>query len=269
MPAIPTVRLSDRFSLQPLSTAAMFTSGHTRPNRSSRPSSLPMSPSELVGSLRGRTGSSAVPMTCTLRQDHEKRGMIGTHADDGWRSQIRVHNYNTSEKITSFEAHPDYIRAIAVHPTQPFVLTASDDMTIKLWDWEKGWKNVRVFEGNSRMLERDYELYGWRLTVCDRLRNVPSHQPQGYKHIRFGMFRQDRYASPAPPLIFASNPPTSQDLEPWIVHAQFPARSPRDEGCEPRRLLPPQRQALSPNHIRRCKDASILQYPKPVANWNL
>lgn len=65
-------------------------------------------------------------------------------------SQIRVYNYNTSEKITTFEAHPDYIRAIAVHPTQPFVLTASDDMTIKLWDWEKGWKNVRVFEGNSR-----------------------------------------------------------------------------------------------------------------------
>lgn len=70
------------------------------------------------------------------------------------RSQIRVYNYNTSEKITSFEAHPDYIRAIAVHPTLPFVLTASDDMTIKLWDWDKGWKNVRVFEGNSRMRHR-------------------------------------------------------------------------------------------------------------------
>ena len=38
---------------------------------------------------------------------------------------MRVYNYNTSEKVTSFEAHPDYIRAIAVHPTQPFVLTAS------------------------------------------------------------------------------------------------------------------------------------------------
>ena len=38
---------------------------------------------------------------------------------------------STSEKITSFEAHPDYIRAIAVHPTSPFVLTASDDMLIK------------------------------------------------------------------------------------------------------------------------------------------
>ncbi len=68
-------------------------------------------------------------------------------------SQIRVYNYNTSEKIAQFEAHPDYIRAIVVHPTQPFVLTASDDMTIKLWDWEKGWKNVRVFEGNSRRWE--------------------------------------------------------------------------------------------------------------------
>lgn len=38
---------------------------------------------------------------------------------------MRIYNYNTSEKIAEFEAHPDYIRAIAVHPTQPFVLTAS------------------------------------------------------------------------------------------------------------------------------------------------
>ncbi|KAJ5232916.1 hypothetical protein N7468_005872 [Penicillium chermesinum] len=67
--------------------------------------------------------------------------------------QLRVYNYNTSEKITSFEAHPDYIRSIAVHPTQPFVLTASDDMTIKLWDWEKGWKCVQVFEGHSHYIE--------------------------------------------------------------------------------------------------------------------
>ncbi|KAI9732592.1 MAG: hypothetical protein M1834_003928 [Cirrosporium novae-zelandiae] len=63
--------------------------------------------------------------------------------------QLRVYNYNTSEKVTAYEAHPDYIRAIVVHPTQPFVLTASDDMTIKLWDWEKGWKCVQVFEGHS------------------------------------------------------------------------------------------------------------------------
>jgi WD40 repeat protein len=47
--------------------------------------------------------------------------------------QLRVYNYNTSEKVTSFEAHPDYIRAIAVHPTQPFVLTASVGCSANWW----------------------------------------------------------------------------------------------------------------------------------------
>jgi coatomer subunit beta' len=56
-----------------------------------------------------------------------------------------VYNYNTHEKVTSFEAHVDYIRCIAVHHTHPFILTCSDDMKIKLWDWEKGWKNIMVF----------------------------------------------------------------------------------------------------------------------------
>lgn len=63
--------------------------------------------------------------------------------------QIRTYNYNTSQKVTSFEAHPDYIRAIVVHPTQPFILSASDDMTIKLWDWERGWKCMKTYEGHS------------------------------------------------------------------------------------------------------------------------
>ena len=110
-------------------------------------------------------------------------------------SQIRVYNYNTSEKITSFEAHPDYIRAIVVHPTQPFVLTASDDMTIKLWDWEKGWKNVRVFEGNSRMCMVGAP-HGWTNTDgTARLRHVPGDQSQGHKHLRLGLLGQDWYAT--------------------------------------------------------------------------
>lgn len=75
-----------------------------------------------------------------------RKNWIVTGSDD---FQLRVINYNTAEKVTSFEAHPDYIRAIAVHPTQSFVLTASDDMTIKLWDWDKSWKCVQVFEGHS------------------------------------------------------------------------------------------------------------------------
>ncbi len=60
--------------------------------------------------------------------------------------QVRVFNYNTQEKVHSFEAHSDYIRTIAVHPTQPYMLTGSDDMTIKMWDWQANWvcKQVRA-----------------------------------------------------------------------------------------------------------------------------
>lgn len=62
---------------------------------------------------------------------------------------IRVYNYNTMDKVKTFEAHTDYIRSIAVHPTLPYVLSASDDMLIKLWDWDKGWTCTQVFEGHS------------------------------------------------------------------------------------------------------------------------
>lgn len=58
--------------------------------------------------------------------------------------QLRVYNISTGEKITSFEAHPDYIRCLTVHPTLSLVLTGSDDMTIKCWDWDKGWRCVNV-----------------------------------------------------------------------------------------------------------------------------
>ena len=38
---------------------------------------------------------------------------------------VRVFNYNTLERVHQFEAHSDYLRSIAVHPTQPYVLTSS------------------------------------------------------------------------------------------------------------------------------------------------
>ncbi|ODV90372.1 hypothetical protein CANCADRAFT_105966 [Tortispora caseinolytica NRRL Y-17796] len=62
---------------------------------------------------------------------------------------IRVFNVYTGEKVAQFEAHSDYIRSIVVHPTRPFVLSAGDDMVIKLWDWENDWKCAQVFEGHT------------------------------------------------------------------------------------------------------------------------
>lgn len=93
-----------------------------------------------------------------------RKSWIVAGSDD---MQVRVFNYNTHEKVLlapanyyqviAFDAHADYIRSIAVHHTQPFLLTSSDDMLIKLWDWEKGWKNVMVFEGHSHYV----------MQVCD------------------------------------------------------------------------------------------------------
>ena len=44
---------------------------------------------------------------------------------------VRIFNYNTLEKSHSFEAHTDYIRSIAVHPTHPYILTSSGIMGLR------------------------------------------------------------------------------------------------------------------------------------------
>lgn len=70
-----------------------------------------------------------------------RKNWFVTGSDD---FQLRVFNYNTHDKVVAFEAHPDYIRCLAVHPTLPLVFTGSDDMTIKSWDWDKSWKCANV-----------------------------------------------------------------------------------------------------------------------------
>jgi coatomer subunit beta' len=70
----------------------------------------------------------------------------------GDEPMIKVYNSNTFEKVIQFEAHSDYIRSLVVHPSQPYVLSCSDDLLIKLWDWENGWKNIMVFEGHSHFV---------------------------------------------------------------------------------------------------------------------
>jgi coatomer subunit beta' len=75
-----------------------------------------------------------------------RKQWIITASDD---MHVRVFNYNTLEKVHEIEAHMDYMRCLAIHSSLPYLLTSSDDMTIKLWDWEKNWNNVQVFEGHA------------------------------------------------------------------------------------------------------------------------
>lgn len=53
-----------------------------------------------------------------------RKNWVITGSDD---MQIRVFNYNTLERVHAFEAHSDYVRCIAIHPTQPYILTSSGE----------------------------------------------------------------------------------------------------------------------------------------------
>ena len=83
--------------------------------------------------------ASTVPVRC-VRFIARKNWLVAGSDD----FQLCVFNYNTHDKVASFEAHPDYIRCLAVHPTASIVLTGSDDVAIKAWDWDKQWKNIQV-----------------------------------------------------------------------------------------------------------------------------
>ncbi|XP_038999716.1 coatomer subunit beta'-1-like [Hibiscus syriacus] len=78
----------------------------------------------------------------------ERENWIVVGADDGF---LRVYNFDTTEMIKEIEVHTDFIRSLALHPTLPYVLSASNDKLIKLWDWEKGWICSRVFEGHGQL----------------------------------------------------------------------------------------------------------------------
>jgi coatomer subunit beta' len=53
------------------------------------------------------------------------------------------------EKIKDVEAHADYIRFVEIHPAMPYVLSSSDDMSMKLWNWEQNWDCTATFEGHA------------------------------------------------------------------------------------------------------------------------
>ncbi|CAD6254130.1 unnamed protein product [Miscanthus lutarioriparius] len=64
----------------------------------------------------------------------------------GGDGRIYVYSYNTMKRVKSFRALSNQITSLAIHPTEPYVLSASYDLVIKMWDWENGWKSTRKFE---------------------------------------------------------------------------------------------------------------------------
>lgn len=75
----------------------------------------------------------------------ERKHWLITGDGDGY---IHVYNYDTMEEVRNFKAHENNIMSLALHPTSPFVLSASDDHLIKLWDWDKSWEYMQTFRGH-------------------------------------------------------------------------------------------------------------------------
>lgn len=72
--------------------------------------------------------------------------------------QIRVFNYNTLERVHMFEAHSDYIRCIAVHPTQPFILTSSGESPL-------GCFHVQLFSASCFLCSEGLQVFLGRLKI--------------------------------------------------------------------------------------------------------
>ena len=71
--------------------------------------------------------------------------------------EVRVFRYAKmvpmkATEIIRFLAHSHHVRAIVVHPTESWILTAGYDRTIKLWDWSKRWSGKQVFTGKHNLI---------------------------------------------------------------------------------------------------------------------
>uniref|UniRef100_A0ACD5VTT5 Uncharacterized protein n=1 Tax=Avena sativa TaxID=4498 RepID=A0ACD5VTT5_AVESA len=111
---------------------------------------------------------------------------------------IHVYTCLPPNKVKEFKAHNGLVTWLAVHPTQPFLLSACCDHLIKLWDWDNGWECIRTFNGHSHIVNQvkfnPYDSNTFASVSCDRTAKIWS--------------------------IFSSNPVTSLDCRPdnqWCV----------------------------------------------------
>lgn len=77
----------------------------------------------------------------------EREEWVVAGGGDGY---IYVYNYDKMEEIENFPAHDGHhIRSLAACATHSFLLSASDDHEIKIWDWKNHWGCMRTFQGHN------------------------------------------------------------------------------------------------------------------------
>ncbi|XP_015697973.1 serine/threonine-protein kinase TAO2-like [Oryza brachyantha] len=60
---------------------------------------------------------------------------------------IRVYTYKSPvQQVKRFKAHSWNITCLDVHPTEPYVLSVGSFDPIKMWDWNRCWECIRMFD---------------------------------------------------------------------------------------------------------------------------
>jgi WD40 repeat protein len=48
----------------------------------------------------------------------------------------QVWNYKTRKCLFTLNGHLDYVRTVFFHHEYPWIISASDDQTIRIWNWQ-------------------------------------------------------------------------------------------------------------------------------------
>ncbi|TVU26067.1 hypothetical protein EJB05_28596, partial [Eragrostis curvula] len=71
-----------------------------------------------------------------------------------WDGNLKVCSDETMQEVKTFSAHRKRIDSLDVHPSEPYVLSASYyDGSVKVWNWEMDWECVRTFHVVARQVK--------------------------------------------------------------------------------------------------------------------
>lgn len=60
----------------------------------------------------------------------------------------------TNAEVTKFKAHGNVVISLAVHASDPLLVSSGIDHRIKIWNWEDNWKCVRTLRADSVQVEK-------------------------------------------------------------------------------------------------------------------
>ncbi len=119
-----------------------------------------------------------------------------------------------------------------MHPVLPYLLTSSDDMLIKLWDWDKGWGCVQVFEGHShyvmQVVFNPKDTNTFASASLDRTVKVRKLGKGLRMCCVFGCVHTCKACTIETCICLPTCLLATPGLEPWTANAQFYARGPRE-----------------------------------------